>query len=129
MNASSFDKIDLNSLVVGSVWMTVSGYPAIISEVISSKITGLVVSPSGTVQSSWDEEGHNEVGLPSFHDLKYPPGLIAHKYAILKKGQLIGSDSDVESAKKMGDQNGADIVCKYSELYAKLVSSHADGAV
>jgi len=121
MNASSFDNIDLNSLVAGSVWMTASGYPAIIFEVNLPKITGVVVSPSGTVQSSWDKEGHNEVGLPPFHDLKYPPGLIAHKYAIIKKGQLIGSDSDFESAKRMGDQNGADIVCKYSELYAKLV--------
>lgn len=114
------DKIDLNSVVVGSVWMTASGYPAIISEVVSSKILGLVVSPGGPVLASWCENGKNQGNLREFYDLKYAPGFISDTHIIIKNGVLIGTARELESAKRTAHLNGAELVSKLSELKIEM---------
>ena len=106
----------LLKVVAETVWMTESGYPAIIKEVGPSKIDGMVVSPSGIISCSWNEIGDNLIGKPKFFNLKHSPDLISHKYAILKNNTLIGSDPDKASADKTAALNNADYVCKYSEI-------------
>jgi len=100
--------------------MTASGYPAIISEVNSSKMHGLVVSPGGPVTASWDGEGKNQSNLREFYDLKYAPGIISDTHVILKKGMLIGTAREFEDAKRTGELNGADLVSKLSDLKVEM---------
>lgn len=113
-------KIDLKSIPVGSVWMTASGYPAIISDVVSAKVFGLVISPSGPVFSSWNENGKNQSNLAEFYDLKFPPELLSHSHVIIKNGVLIGTAPEFESAKRTAFLNDAELVSKLSDLKIEM---------
>ncbi|MGY0219383.1 hypothetical protein ACWJJH_18690 [Endozoicomonadaceae bacterium StTr2] len=106
----------LDQVEVESVWMTESGYPAVIFDVISSEIFGVVISPSGLESCSWNIKGKNLIEKPSFFDLEYSPTRISHKYAVIRDGALIGSAPDLEGAQSISDLNDAELVCKYSEL-------------
>jgi len=110
----------MNSLpekfVDSTVWMTDSGYPAIIKTVDSLIIHGLVVSPSGTINCSWSGTGENLIKEPNFFNLKYPPEQISHKYAIIENKAFIALAPDREDAVKAATLNNADLFCKYSDL-------------
>ena len=109
-----------NSLIVAeTVWATNSGYPAVITEVSSSQISGSVISPSGKVQCTWNDNGVNTVGKPDFFNLKYSPKQITHRYALIKSGALIGA-VNAESAEEDGRLNNADIICQFAELFEHI---------
>lgn len=114
------EKIKLNSVEIGSVWMTSSGYPAIISNVDLSKIYGLVISPSGPVNASWNEDGKNQINRPKFFDLSHAPGIFSGNYVGAKCGALVVSGPEYESIKRDAALNDCDLFSKWSDLKIEM---------
>jgi hypothetical protein len=114
------EKIDLKSVVIGSVWMTASGYPAIISDVDSSEVYGLVVSPGGPVKTSWDVDGKSQSNRPEFFDLKFAPGIFSGNYIGAKSGALVVTGPEYDRIKRDAELNDCDLFSKWSELKIEM---------
>ncbi|EJQ0795168.1 hypothetical protein NYD80_004365 [Cronobacter sakazakii] len=108
--------ICLKSATKGTVWMTESGYPAIITNADISKTYGLVISPSGNVNCVWNMNGINDSDLPTFYNIKHSPDSIEHRFAVIRSGSLMACCNSFEEAKGIAITNKAEIFCKFSEL-------------
>ncbi|HHV7347563.1 MAG: hypothetical protein KIC48_12525 [Citrobacter sp.] len=106
----------LTSATKGTVWMTESGYPAIITNADTSKIYGLVISPSGTENCVWNMNGINDSDLPTFYNIKHSPDKIEHRFAVIRSGSLMACCNSFEEAKDIAITNKAEIFSKFSEL-------------